>query len=227
MKNLAAISSKSPAGQLTQPMLQSHPVLHARTTAALARCHVARVPAVCMGIGPRIHQPLLYAADPNDWVFIRAADEIAARGTLAMPRAPKQTLKRIRSGGVTFDGYVIAHEVAPEAVAAGAAADVALRRVGGVTVLDVPNAIELIGPPPPARSTLRLSKALGGATEGLAKVTAVAAGAAAAGFAVVSGGALIAALAALGSIDPIVLGVIQDRTEPDVAAFCAVARWEW
>jgi len=68
-----------------------------------------------MGVALLTHQPLLFhgaPASPFDWVVMPLTDDRSfTRGELGMPRTQRDKLTRLSSAGVSFDIYLIAHEI--------------------------------------------------------------------------------------------------------------------
>ncbi|QCV96510.1 hypothetical protein [Acidipropionibacterium acidipropionici] len=74
-----------------------------------------------LGIAPLIDAPVLYTGDPDgrwDWIFMPVEDDpLYQRGQLAIPARITRKLHRLHTTGITFDAYLIGHEVPKHSLA--------------------------------------------------------------------------------------------------------------
>lgn len=68
-----------------------------------------------LGVAPLIEAPVLYTGDPQglwDWIFMPIEDDpLYQRGQLAIPTRIVRRLHRLHKAGITFDAYLIGHEI--------------------------------------------------------------------------------------------------------------------
>jgi len=230
----ACRSRRSPA-PIPMTALEQYPALHARTTAALVLAEVARAPIECIGVRSVITNPIVLPGVGSDWVVLRADDELRFRGSMPVPKEARKKMQILDRAGLEVQDIVIAHELPTgrvEAVLGQPAAKLA--GLNGFAAIHPSALPPLLGPIPVPKRTLRYSRGLGSAVQGVAKGAAVATAVAG----VVVGGAVLATAAvgaasgaALASsaaaLDPIVFGAITDPGSPGVAAFCLITKWDW
>lgn len=210
-----------------------------RVRAVDAAATSARVPIQYLGLAPLFDETRVYPGDGADWVIAPAEDDAMVDGpqSFPIPARERRRLQRLVHAGARFPDIYLAHEIEPVlsnplatvAGAPGAAASSALVPSGqGYAVAPPLVARQLVGTPPPAVRTRRLSLRLGAATESIGRASL------AAGRATLRMGAHgatgLAAAAALVLADPMVIGAVpaEDGAGPGApAAFYLLAQWHW
>jgi hypothetical protein len=175
-----------------------------------------------LGIERLFAEPRYYRGVDSDWVLGPANKSEDA----VVPAKERKALGRLVGGGHNFDLIYIAHEIptgAPEGRATIENAPV---------TIDPARAAELVGPvPPPAQSVAlgeRLARRSNQVVHAVAR-TVPAVGAAALAVAAAPVVLVGAAVGALATLDPIVLGAVPafSARPSEPAAFYVLARWDW
>ncbi len=174
-----------------------------------------------LGINPLFAEPRLYSGAQTDWVLAPATRE----ADTVVPQRERRILEQLSESGLRFPLIYIAHEVERR--------DSLIPDAGENHIaLDPAEADELIGAVPPPVGSVELGDRLAGRTVRIAKGMrrgAAAAGAAVAGIAaapvMLAGGAI----AALATLDPIVLGAVPavSAASGEPAAWYVLAQWYW
>jgi hypothetical protein len=205
----------------SRPLVASRVVsLERQSTHTVATARRAGHEVEYLGINPLFGEPRLYSGAQTDWVLAPATRE----ADTIVPARERRILEQLSESGLRFPLIYIAHEVERH--------DNLIRDVGKDHVVLNPEEIdELVAVPPPAGS-VELGDKLAGRTVRIAKGMrrgAVAAGTAVAGIAaapvMLAGGAI----AALATLDPIILGAVPavSAASGEPAAWYVLAQWYW
>lgn len=183
-----------------------------------------------LGIMPLFRDIRAYAGPHTDWIIRPADDQTDA----IVPKAQRETLRRLVRAGINFPLVYIAHEI-PKGRLALPSHAVDMPEPQPATV-EQAVAADAIGPVPPSADTTALAQRLGRSSQHLLTALRTAlpiAGAIVATPILIASAPFLLAGAAVGALavglDPIIFGVIPaDLARPgQPAAWYVLARWEW
>lgn len=172
-----------------------------------------------LGISPLFKDTRSYVGEGSDWVLGPAQQS----DTAFIPREPARALVRLNEAGVNFPMLFIAHEIEK-----GKLPQSGHMAVGAMLPVTASEAAQLVGPAPPPLTTVELGDRLAERAHQvfvIMRKVATGMGVAAAAPFVLAG----AAIGALATLDPIVLGAIPaiSSVEGEPAAWYVLARWDW
>jgi hypothetical protein len=183
----------------------------------------AGVEIECLGAHPLFVENRVYQGVGTNWIMGPASKA----HEVVIPHRERKTLESLKTAGLRFPLIYIAHETDR-----AEAAQLMERSGGRPVTIDDTTASELVGPVPAPLATLetghklarRSTKVFNGLKQGAAVTGAAAVAVAAAPLVLVG-----SAVAALSTLDPIVLGAIPVTTarEGDIAVWFVLARWDW
>ena len=217
------------------PKLEAQTTLSARNVAMLKRrapqivrsAHKAGVPIEYLGVSPLFSEHRLYCGPTTDWT-IGPVDE---HEDIIVPRKQREALLSLREAGISFPLTYVAHEIPKSKTA-----ELGLVEGGSPLTIDRTHAADLVGPVPPPAATVKTNEQLGRHAVQIVKglvvgATAVGAAAGAAALAVVAAPVVLTAgaIAALGTLDPLIIGACPAVTARpgDEASWFLLASWEW
>jgi hypothetical protein len=172
-----------------------------------------------LGIAPMFDGALMFAGDNTDWIVGPVSDDEIP----VVPREQRMSLERLEAAGAHFPLLYVAHEVAK-----GNFPDDAHATPGTVAPIPSEHLAELVGPSPQPAVSVELADSLSVRANqvfrAMGRVGTMAGVVAAAPFVLVG-----SAIAAIGTLDPMLLGVIPAvlARPGEPAAWYVLARWDW
>jgi hypothetical protein len=200
--------------------LPEHPEqVQRRLARTVRRCHAAGVAVQPLGVGTFTRQPFVFADSGSDWIVLPTnADPTLRNGQVVIPAVHRRRLLRIAH--VELSELLIAHETPT------GWADHPVTTPRALTERELDRfGVEASVPAPLGTVALGARLGTGAATIGRAIGVTVAG--------VAGGGAAVAAMAGMAAtalLDPVLIGVIGERSEiveGEPAGFVVLARWEW
>lgn len=224
VSRLLSQTAPAPPSSLEPVVARCVATLERRAPEAVATAHDVGVEIEHLGIAPLFAEPRFYEGDgENDWIFGPANQP----EDVVVPRRERRELTRLVEAGFDTPYVYIAHEVPKNRTA-----DLRAAAATGKRDLVPARVAELVGPVPPPAESVALDKRLSrrstqvtnAARRALLVTGAAAAGVVAAPVVLIGG-----ALAALATVDPVlVVAVPAISGKPGApASWFVVARWDW